>query len=216
MTRKILSMAHDEYMIFEGSKMPKLIVSFTSYPERIDSVKHVLDSLYAQTLQADEIILWLAEEEFPNKEADLPKVLQEDLSSNRFTLRWCDNLGSHKKYFYAMQEYLEDIIVTVDDDTYYHPNSLEKLMSAHIESPNAVAAFCTSLIKLDAELRPRPIHEWLFDYHGLSTPSMLLMAIGVGGVLYPPYVVSNKIFDKKFILENCSVNGRICGDDILY
>lgn len=195
--------------------MSRLIVSFTSYPGRIESVKQVLDSLYAQTLQADEIFLWLAEEEFPNKEEDLPKALQEDLLANRFHVRWCDNLGSHKKYFYAMQEYPDDIIVTVDDDTYYHPDSMERLMDAHKQFPDAVAACCTSLIMLDKELRPRPIHEWLFDYHELCTPSMLLMAIGVGGVLYPPCAVSKKVFDKKFILENCNVKGRICGDDIL-
>ncbi|MBR4435904.1 MAG: glycosyltransferase family 2 protein [Clostridia bacterium] len=195
--------------------MSRLIVSFTSFPARIDSVKTVLDSLYQQTLQADEIILWLAEEQFPNGEADLPLPLREDLEAKRFTLRWCDDLGSHKKYFYAMQEYPEDIIVTVDDDTYYHPDTLQTLMETHTRFPRAVVAKTASLVLFDPALCPLPISEWLFDFQLLTEPSMLLMSIGAGGVLYPPHSVSKKIFDKSFILEMCTANGMICGDDLL-
>lgn len=195
--------------------MDNIIVSFTSYPARIGSVKKVLDSLYAQTLRADEIILWLAQEEFPQKETELPPSLQEDLSAQRFTLRWCDNLGSHKKYFYAMQEYPEDIIVTVDDDTFYHPDSLQKLVDAHNRFPHAVAALTTTLVQLDSALKPLPIFDWLFDFQKLCEPSMLLMAIGVGGVLYPPHAVDKRIFDKQLIRELCTVKGIICGDDLL-
>lgn len=195
--------------------MNRLIVSFTSYPARIHSVKTVLDSLYNQTLQADEIILWLAEEEFPEREAGLPDALLKDLTSKRFTLRWCDNLGSHKKYFYTMQEYPEDIIVTVDDDTFYDPDTLQTLMDAHARFPHAVAARTTSLILFDSKLDPLPISEWLFDFQAFTEPSMLLMAIGVGGVLYPPHSVNEMIFDKDFITETCSAKGRIFGDDLL-
>ena len=195
--------------------MGRLIVSFTSYPGRIRAVRQVFDSLYAQTLQADEIILWLAEEEFPNKEADLPKVLQEDLSSNKFTLRWCDNLGSHKKYFYAMQEYPEDIIVTVDDDLYYHPDSLERLMRAHERYPNAVAALTTSLVTLDENLYPFPIGHWYFDFQQISEPSMLLMAGSGGGTLFPPHSIDSRIFDKQLIYDTCADDGKIFADDLL-
>lgn len=195
--------------------MPKLIVSLTSYPGRIDSVKAVLNSLYAQTLRADEIILWLAQEEFPHGEADLPSPLLEDIAADRFTLRWCDNLGSHKKYFYAMQEYPSDIIVTVDDDTFYHPDSLQKLFDAHTRFPNAVAALTTAAVPLNRKLEPYPIDQWIFDFSLMSEPSMLLTAIGVGGVLYPPNAVDKRIFDKALILEKCTVQGKTCGDDIL-
>ncbi len=196
-------------------KMSILIVSLTSYPERIESVKIVLDCLYKQSLQADRIILWLAEDEFPNKEKDLPTSMQQDLDVGRFILRWCDNIGSHKKYFYAMQEYPEDIIVTVDDDAYYHPNVLEKLMETYAIYPDAVAALTTYMPRFDSKMNPLPIHQWLFDFNEIHAPSMLLMASGVGGVLYPPHSIDKRIFDKQFILENCSAEGRIFGDDIL-
>ena len=195
--------------------MRKLIVSLTTYPARIGSVKAVLNSLYQQTLQADEIILWLAEDQFPQREADLPAALQEDIAAKKFTVRWCDDLGSHKKYFYVMQEYPEDVIVTVDDDTFYDRDTLQSLMDTHACFPHAVVARTTSLVLFTPDFKPAPISEWLFDFQVLTEPSMILMAIGVGGVLYPPHSVSEKIFDKDFILETCTVKGRTFGDDLL-
>ena len=56
-----------------NDKSPKLIVSLTSFPERIPDIFFNLYSLLNQTTQADMLILWLAEEQFPNKEKDLPK-----------------------------------------------------------------------------------------------------------------------------------------------
>ena len=195
--------------------MQKLIVSFTSYPARINSVKIVLDSLYAQTLQADEIILWLAEEEFPRKELDLPLSLQEDLQKHRYTVRWCDNLGSHKKYYYVMQENPEDLIVTVDDDLYYHPESLEKLIETYRRYPNAVVSLMTMMPQFDPMLRPLPIVQWLYDFQQIREPSMLLVPGSGSGTLFPPHAVNRKIFDKKYIKDICSFHGKIYGDDLL-
>lgn len=199
----------------QDNKKPLLIVSFTSYPARIHAVPQVLKSLYAQSMKPDRILLWLAKDEFPQREADLPLSLQEDIAAKKITLRWCDNLGSHKKYFYAMQEYPEDIIVTVDDDTFYHQNTLKMLMEGHIRFPYAVVARTASLVLFDSDLNPLPMNEWLFDFQFFFEPSMLLHAVGVGGVLYPPHSVNEKIFDKDFILETCTANGRTFGDDLL-
>ena len=194
---------------------PSLIVSFTSYPVRIQAVPQVLESLYAQSMKPDRILLWLAEEQFPNHEADLPKALIDDAAAGKFELRWCDDLGSHKKYFYAMQEHAEDIIVTVDDDAYYHPDFLEKLLKAHERHPNAVVASTTTLVQLDENLHPLPITQWLFDFRLLTEPTMLLVAIGVGGVLYPPHSVDQRIFDEQLIYDTCADYGKVFADDLL-
>ena len=45
----------------------QLIVTLTSFPERINEVHLCINTLLNQTLKPDKIILWLAEEEFPNK-----------------------------------------------------------------------------------------------------------------------------------------------------
>ena len=51
----------------------KIYVSFTSWPKRIQNCKHTIDLMMNQTLLPSRIILNLSEEEFLNKENDLPK-----------------------------------------------------------------------------------------------------------------------------------------------
>ena len=53
----------------------ELIVSLTSYPARIDTVNQTIETLLNQSLCPDKVILWLAPEKFPNREADLPQQL---------------------------------------------------------------------------------------------------------------------------------------------
>ena len=43
----------------------KLIVSLTTFPGRINSVHKTISTLLTQTLKPDEVILWLAEAQFP-------------------------------------------------------------------------------------------------------------------------------------------------------
>ena len=192
---------------------PSLIVSFTSYPARIHVVPQVLESLYSQSMKPDRILLWLAEEQFPGREADLPKVLIDDAAAGKFELRWCDDLGSHKKYFYAMQEFPDDIIILVDDDTYYHPDTIKTLYGKHLDFPNCIVGIHTKIILIDDANNIVPYKKWpprvFIDY-----PSIQLIPMGGCGVLYPPNSVDPCIFDKSAILSHCAFNGVICGDDL--
>lgn len=55
-------------------------------------------------------------------------------------------LKSHKKYYYAMQEYPEDIIVLVDDDMFYPYNTVEKLMKMHEKYPSDICTMTAQVI----------------------------------------------------------------------
>lgn len=194
---------------------PQLIVSFTSYPARIHAVAKVLESLYAQSMQPDKILFWLAEEQFPNREADLPQQLVDDAMAGKFELRWCDNLGSHKKYFYAMQEFPDDIIVTVDDDTIYHPQTIHALYHSSLKFPQAVSAIETTLCLFDDDGELLPYSLWPYPFVKMvGKPTMLLTAIGKGGVLYPPHLLDTRVFDKKLMLKLCTSNHIPSGDDL--
>jgi len=193
--------------------VPQIIVSFTSYPARINYVPQVLESLYAQSHKPDRIILWLAEEQFPNREEDLPYELIDDKDAGKFELRWCDNLGSHKKYFYAMQEFPEEVIITVDDDRFYHPDMIKTLYEMHLDNPTCVVALSTKMIMFDQFGKVRPYKDWVFLCFP-SFPSWRLIGMGGDGILYPPHALSPNVFDKKAILENCRYNDVICGDDL--
>lgn len=182
----------------------RLVVSMTSYPGRIRMLMPVLESLYAQSRKADEILLWLAEEQFPGKEADLPRELVQLASANRLTIRWCDDLKPHKKYFYALQEYPEDIIVTVDDDLLYSENLLSSLYASYLLHPHAVSAVRAHLMLISPKNELLPYNTWIRETDScIHTPSMQLFATGGAGALYPPHLFRQEFFDRDAIISHC-------------
>ena len=192
----------------------RIIISLTSFPERMSSIHLCLNSLYNQSLKADTILLWLAKEQFPNKEHDLPNTLAMDAKAGRIELRWCDDIGSHKKYFYAMQEYPNDIIVTVDDDIVYAPDTLEKLYASYIKYPNAISAHRCSLMLFDDKEELLPCSRWILPYEALTdTPSHALMPIGSRGILYPPKLFDKTLFDIDQIKSNCTFEKTVFFND---
>jgi hypothetical protein len=84
-------------------------------------VHKTIETLLNQSHKADKVILWLAEEEFPNKEKGLPRELIQLIKSG-LTISWCRDIKSYKKLIPALEKYPKSIIVTADDDLYYQKN----------------------------------------------------------------------------------------------
>lgn len=179
----------------------KIIVSFTSYPPRIDSVHKVVESLCHQTVPADEIILFLSNEEFPGKERDIPFQLRELLGKQGFRIEWVGgNLKSHKKYYYALKQYRKDIVITVDDDKIYANTMISELVESCHRFPNAVSARAVRMIvKKNGTLEVYSKWKKRLEQY-VDRPRTDLCAIGVGGVCYPPFVAD----DDWFHLEDIS------------
>ncbi len=197
----------------EGSSLSerRLLVSMTSYPQRIGCVPAVLETLLRQTRPADGILLYLAGEQFPGREADLPPALCAFAEAGQVRIRWTeDDLKPHKKYFYAFREFPDSLIVTVDDDALYAPTLLEELWKTHCAHPRAVAAGRTHLITLDDSGAPRPYARWIHRVQGMEEgPSMQLFAVGVGGALYDPGWFPPELFREDILRETC-----LMGDDL--
>ena len=121
----------------------KILVSMTSYPGRIKNVGiSIFLLLTQQTLPPDEIHLWLAIPQFPNKEADLPEDLQKVIRHPKVILHWTDkDTYCHKRHeiFNIVQP--EDHIFIIDDDTYYANNLIAKVMAVHNKYPNAIISY---------------------------------------------------------------------------
>lgn len=182
----------------------RLIVSLTSYPKRIGTLGPVLDTIYAQTRQPDEVVLWLAEEQFPGREADLPEDLRQLMAENRLTVRWCEDLKPHKKYFYTLQAYPDDLVVTFDDDLLYSKYILSSLYASYLQYPKAVSTVRAHLIMVSEDQKIMPYGSWIQETDAcIYQPSMQLMATGGAGVLYPPHLLKKELFDAEAIQENC-------------
>jgi len=180
--------------------MNNIIVSLTSYPARINNVSKTIMSMMVQTMEPDEIELWLSQEEFPDGEDSLPDSLLK-LRDGHFSIKWCSNLKPHKKYFYSMQEHKEDIIITVDDDVYYSPNVIEELYKSYTRFPDCVSCLIAHRIRF-SDGAILPYEQWMKnDERFYGIPSHSLLATGVGGVLYPPGCLCDEVFNEKVIFE---------------
>lgn len=133
--------------IFDSLQIPKnplnqeereetVICSMTSFPQRIEYVHKAIKSLMLQSYKPDRILLWLAEEQFPQKQ--LPKSLTE-LEKYGLEICWCHDIYGHKKYFFpVLSQKLQEIVITFDDDIIYSPRCIERLMKKHKQFPDCM------------------------------------------------------------------------------
>jgi len=185
----------------KGKRGRKVIISLTSFPARIDFLWLCIESLFRQSVQPDRIILWLANSQFDGVES-LPKRLLEQQKKG-LIIKFCDDLRSHKKYFYSFKEYPSDVVITVDDDVFYPSNAIEKLIELHRIYPNAICCNRGHVIKLSKNNQIAPYEEWVNNNVKIEKPSLLLCPTGVGGVLYPPDSVHEEVFNEKNIKDLC-------------
>ena len=189
---------HDKYGVNPDSD---IVVSLTSFPGRISTVWITVQTLLHQTLKPQRIILWLAEDQFPNRKSDLPQSLLR-LEQFGLEIRFCDNLFPHKKYYYSMKEYPAFKVITVDDDIFYPENLIEELQKLSKEFPDCIC--CTWAHEITTIQRSiQPYKKWKQCVMEGGHPSLKLIPIGCGGVLYPPYSVANTIFEKEDIKALC-------------
>ena len=183
----------------------ELIVSLTSFPKRLDMISKTLETLFAQTVRCDRIVLWLAEEEFEDKEKQIPSQLKEYVREGKLSIEWSDiNLRPHNKYYHSMHKYPDSIIVTVDDDLYYPDDLVEQLYLSYLEYPEYVSASRVHLMLFDKKEKLIPYVRWIKEVdYCIHKPAMQLFATGTGGVLYPPHVFDEKLIDYHVFHDFC-------------
>lgn len=182
----------------------KIIVSLTTFPKRVDTVWITIESLLRQSLKPDKIILWLAESEFLNGLDSLPINLV-NLIDRGLDIRFCENLRPHKKYYYSMKEFPNDIIITVDDDVLYPPDLIKDLILLHKNNSNCICCTRGHLMTIDKQNNIQAYSKWIKNPSIDETPSKFICPTGVGGVLYPPRSLHPEVFNKDNII-NLSLN----------
>lgn len=201
--RKLGEIIKKIHLKFLPKRRVKCIVSLTSHPARINTIHRCIESLLKQTVEPYKIILWLAKKQFPKKEEELPQNLL-NLKSDLFEIRWTeDDLKPHKKYYYAMKEFSSYPIITVDDDVIYDEKLIEYLMNSYINFPKCISCMRANLMLFKSNGTLRSYDNWIYDYRLLrDIPSYQLLPTGVGGVLYPPQIFKDNLFDKESIINN--------------
>jgi len=174
------------------------IVSLTSFPGRINDIWITVETILRQSVKPDKIILWLAEEQFPDRK--LPEILNRQIDRG-LTVNYGKDLRSHKKYYYSLLNYPKAKIITLDDDVYYPKDVIKNLIELHEEYPDLVVANRAHKITV-RNGKVNPYGNWKHNV-GEITPSHLLIATGIGGILYPPGVLNEEVFNAKLFKELC-------------
>lgn len=161
-----------------------IIISLATYPSanRHNTVYLVIESLLLQSVKPKKIFLWLYEGEFPNKLEDLPKKLI-NLQGDIFKICWSKkDIKSYNKIMNTLEEYSNEVIVTVDDDIIYQKDWLEGLWDSYKENPKAVQVHRASKFYKKSEKWESKGGKGSF----YKEPSFLNNLTGIAGVLYPP------------------------------
>lgn len=172
-----------------------VVVSLTSFPDRIRSVWVTVSTLLNQTSKPRKVVLWLAEEQFPERK--LPKSLVK-LKKRGLEIYFCEDLKPHKKYYYTMQKWPDYRVVIVDDDMFYPEDFIENLLEGAKKWPDSVICNRSRYItSIDNEI----LNYTSWGKKITSKPSNRIIPIGCDGVLYPPHCLDEKAFDKDRIMK---------------
>ena len=161
----------------------KIIVSFTSFPARINNVWQVIECMKRQTYQPAKILLWLSKEQFPTEQS-IPESLRSR-TDHQFEIRMVEgDIRSHKKYYYVAKEYPDSLVFLIDDDIYYPTDILERTMETYCEHPDAVVCNYGYHVGYSEDGGLHPYKSWTHEYHS-STDKDLFFGSG-GGTLFRP------------------------------
>lgn len=172
---------------------PEVIISLTSIPYRLPKLHFVIRSLLNQSASFKKIILWLNED----LESLVPGRLRK-LQSDRFEIKFCEGTSSHRKLVETLKIYPQEYIVTCDDDMMYPNDWLARLLAEHHRHPEAVVAHMCRAFKFD-ENGLMPYRYWGAEKLGQGSERTL--AVGCGGVLYPPNSLHNDVFNESLFLR---------------
>ena len=178
----------------------ELIISLTSFPARINKVWLTIESLLRQTVKPKKIILWLSRDQFPDFKS-IPESLQK-LCGKGLTIELRnEDIRSHKKYFYALNDYPDSKILIVDDDILYPSFMIEELLRAEKTHPNTVICRFTKKIKWKSKNEIAQYSEWEKINDG-KKEDYYFFGSG-GGVLIPPGSIHSDVLNKEAFLTMC-------------
>lgn len=159
-----------------------VIASMTSFPSRINYTHISIECIFRQSLRPDKIILWLAESQFPNKLNDLPSTLLKQMERG-LEIYFCDDLRSHKKYYFSLMKFPESKVIMLDDDLYYHKDLIKNMVYFHNNNPNYIIASRVHKMVFENNTLV-PYRNWIHNFQA-DKSSLYLHHTSGNGTLIP-------------------------------
>lgn len=175
-----------------------IIVSLTTYGERLYEVYLAIESIMQQTLLPNKIILWLSED---LKEKRLPMILQRQ-QKRGLEIEYCEDMRSYKKLIPALAKYPDDVIITIDDDLLFRFDMVEKLVNAYLDNPSYIYCNRVHRMKLAPNGKIDKFSNWDFEVSDYKVSPFHFYTTGTG-VLFPPHCFKKEILNKDVFMKIC-------------
>ena len=188
--KKIKSLKNDKNYI------PDLIISLTSYGDRLLELKYTLYSLINQSIHAEKIIVNLAKKDYDLLSLDL-------VFFQNFNVEFLitEDYKSYKKLIPTLINYPNKFIVTADDDLYYPKNWLKDIWNEHILHPDCIICKLTKTIIFK--------NNKLCSYNEMNynksarNASFKNFILSGGGTLFPPNSLYKDVFNIALFQKLC-------------
>ena len=103
----------------------RVIVSLTTYCKRIANIPVVLDTIFAQTMPPDIVVLNLAIDEV------IPDDVKDYIETHSIEVNRVYDTKVYKKLIPTLKRYPNDCIISIDDDWLYPDGMIEDFMHIH-------------------------------------------------------------------------------------
>ncbi len=174
-----------------------VIVSLTSYGNRLNEVHLAIESIFQQTVRPNKLILWLDKS---YSTVRLPSILEQQ-KERGLEINYCNDLGPHTKLVPALVRFPDSVIITVDDDIIYPKYLVEKLINSYETAKSNIHFFRGHKMIFSRNGDLEPYSKWIGR---IDTPSSILnFPTGVYGVLYPPKCFHEDVTDVELIRKYC-------------
>ncbi len=108
----------------------QIIVTLTSYKTRLSNLPTVLDTIFAQTLPPDKVVLNLAYDEV------LPNEVSNYLDLHNVEIYRVADTKVYKKIIPTLKRYPNNIVICIDDDFLYPKGMIQEFVAMHDANPN--------------------------------------------------------------------------------
>ena len=175
-----------------------IIISLTSHGQRVERfVPYAIYSVLQQNVLPKRIVLNLDREIWTND--TLPPLLRH-LQKTGIEVAYVEDMGPYTKLLPAIKNYPDSIIVSIDDDIYYDENMVGELLSAYDKSDQK-SIICRNGMRLHK--KDGKFLSYTEQPHISECDDAPGIPFGVSGVLYPPHVFDEEIFNRKVYEKLC-------------
>ena len=175
-----------------------IIVSLTTYGERVHEVAFTIESVMQQSMKPNRIILWL---DYSFKNQRLPQSLLNQ-QKRGLEIAFCKDLRSYKKLIPSLHKFPNDAIITLDDDLLYDYDIIEHLILPYLENPQYIYSCRGHQMLFDQEHQLLPYIDWHWNVSELGCIEHYFFTSG-GGTLFPPGSLDEEVLNEEVFMAIC-------------